>query len=151
MTFAVLSDPFLFWQTVFLLLQIEQPTTVTNSYFLRVFFLFPDYFSSFQSKSCCYSSLILCLSMLYLRMAPAVLGRGHLHFSRALLVPALAGIFSAGVLQQVSSSVQPFSFSSQGTFFAAHIKLPTALPCFAHSLIDQPSLGPPVPGLRLVL
>jgi len=35
--FSILSDQFLFFQTVFFFLQLEQPMPVTDSYFLRMF------------------------------------------------------------------------------------------------------------------
>lgn len=38
--FSILSDQFLFFQTVFLFLQLEKTMTVTDSYFLRIFLFF---------------------------------------------------------------------------------------------------------------
>jgi len=43
---------FYFFQTVFMFLQLEQPMAVTDSFFLRMFFLFPDHFLPFHVISC---------------------------------------------------------------------------------------------------
>lgn len=47
MMFYILSDQFLFFQTVFLLFKLEQPIAVAYSYFLRMFYLFSRLFFTF--------------------------------------------------------------------------------------------------------
>lgn len=49
MMFSIISDEFLFFQTIFVFLQLEQPIVVVNSHFLkmfspffRLFFTLPD-------------------------------------------------------------------------------------------------------------
>lgn len=47
MMFYILSDQFLFFQTVFLLFKLEQPIAVAYSYFLRMFSFFSRLFFTF--------------------------------------------------------------------------------------------------------
>lgn len=108
MMIALLTDQFLFCQTVYLLLQLEQPILTFSGCFplsQTIFHLFRP-FHLFRQKA---AVPCVCTYQWYLRMCPvsrhpAVLKRGQRHFSRMLLVPRptaprLAGNFPVSVFQ----------------------------------------------------
>lgn len=108
-----LSDRFLFFWTVFQLFQLEQPVAVVNSYFLRMFSPFPDFFT-FPDHKLQLQFLVLRLLMVS-QMSPvsgypAVLQRCWLHLSRLFLVSRLAvlrltGIFFVSISADIFCSV----------------------------------------------
>lgn len=137
MTFSVLSDQFLIFQTVFLFLQLEQPMAATSSHFLRTFL-------PFQVISRCYSSLVLCLSVVSQDVSsfqvPSCTSKNDSCTSQGcftglvprLIVPKLPGIFSV-----------TFSVSISADFFLCSVIFPSNQVCFlaAHITSLQDSLS----------
>lgn len=126
--FSILSDQFLFYQTVFLFCELGQPIAVTDSSFPRMFSSFSRlFFFTFPDDKLLLQFLGFCaLHQCYLRIAlvswySAALQICQLHSSRTLLVPRLADIFSPHFFEQTSSSVQYFPPYNQVAFMAAPI------------------------------
>lgn len=59
--FYILSDQFLYFQTVFLVCQLEQPMAVTAAYFLRMFSPFSSLFFTFPDDNVLLQFLVFAL------------------------------------------------------------------------------------------
>lgn len=86
--FYILSEQFLFFQTVFLLFQADQSIAVANSYFLRMFSLFSRLFFTFPDDKL----LLQFLSFVLIDgISGCLLCLGtQLRFSRMFLIPRLS-------------------------------------------------------------
>lgn len=109
---SFLSDQFLFFQTVFLFLQLERPMAVTDSYFISVFSPFARLFFTFPDDRLLFHSLVValvngisgCLQFLGTQLLfkdDSCASQGCFLFPG--LIPRPAGIVS--VFHQTSSSV----------------------------------------------
>lgn len=121
--FSVLSDQVLYFQTVFLFHQLEQPMAVTTTYFLRMFSAFSRLFFTFPDDNVLLQFLVFAV-FIEGTSGGLWLFSTHLHFRGASCTPqgcfcfTVWPAFSLSVFEQTSSA-QYFPPYNQAAFMAA--------------------------------